>query len=172
MVSQSVGHILGQASESNKGLNSRALRHDRLVFEPAQQQALAIRIGRRLEELANVWCHAPPVPEMPLPPKPPPLRAPALRLASADALRGTEAVLLPTDAVLTSPANAADLAVAALTRALASAAALLVAATPPPVPAAWPEMVDRAAARAVAREAAWADWTVDGVDEPGLGGAL
>ena len=82
-----------------------------------------------------------------MPPKPldppledTPLRAPdevepALRLATDDEERGTELMLLPADAALTWLAMLADLFVAALTRALASEAALVVAAVPPPVPA-------------------------------------
>jgi hypothetical protein len=61
---------------------------------------------------------------------------PALRLAVLEELLGADATLLPTDDVLTSPATEADLAVAAPTREVASAADLFVAATPPPVPAA------------------------------------
>ena len=105
-----------------------------------------------------------PDPLMPLPPKPPPPDEPpdeplipfpppelepdetpalprepaevdpALRLAVLDELLGADAIDLPADDVLTSPATEADLALAALTRAEASAADLLVAATPPPVP--------------------------------------
>jgi hypothetical protein len=59
---------------------------------------------------------------------------PELRLAVGDDPTGAEATLFPTDALLTSPATEADLAVAALTRADASPADLFVAATPPPVP--------------------------------------
>ena len=59
---------------------------------------------------------------------------PALRLAVLHDDAGAEAMLLPAELALTSPATDADLAVAALTRAVASAAVLLVAATPPPVP--------------------------------------
>ena len=55
---------------------------------------------------------------------------PALRLAVLDELAGAELMLLPLDALLT----VAALLVAALTRALAAAADLLVAATPPPEP--------------------------------------
>ncbi len=117
-----------------------------------------------------------PPPLMPLPPNPPELppmplppeldetpalprvpadTEPALRLAVLEAaLEATDAVLLPTDAELTSPATEADLLVAALTRAVASAADLLVAATPPPVPDDWPETEDRAASSAVLRDAA------------------
>ena len=74
--------------------------------------------------------------ELPALPRTPADVDPALRLAvpdEADVL-GAEAMLLPADAALTEPATDADLAVAALTRAEASAADLLVAATPPPVP--------------------------------------
>jgi hypothetical protein len=79
---------------------------------------------------------------------------PALRLARFDEPLGAEEMLLPTDAALTAPAAAADLLVAAPTRAVASAADLLVAATPPPVPEAWPDTDVRAASSAVLREAA------------------
>ena len=72
--------------------------------------------------------------ETPAPPRVPADVLPALRLAVLDDLLGTEAILLPADALLTVPATAADLLVAALTRAEASAADLFVAATPPPVP--------------------------------------
>ena len=61
---------------------------------------------------------------------------PALRLAVLEELLGTDATLLPADDAATALATAADLAVAALTREDASDADLLVAATPPPVPAA------------------------------------
>src|SRR5919201_2431719 len=104
---------------------------------------------------------------MPLPPKPPAElpprlalergdapRAPELRAAVVDELDGTEAMLLPIEAELTSPAAEAALAVAALARALVSAADLVVAATPPPVPEAWPEIAPRADWMAVLREAA------------------
>jgi hypothetical protein len=86
---------------------------------------------------------------MPLPPLEPPLDddtpalprlpadvVPALRLAVLDELLGADATLLPTDDELTWLATEADLAVAAPTREVVSAADLLVAATPPPVPAA------------------------------------
>jgi hypothetical protein len=95
---------------------------------------------------------------------------PALRLAVADEPLGAEVMLLPADALLTWPATDADLLVAALTRADASAADLFVAATPPPVPEDWPETDVRAAWRAVLREAASAEATVDGLDPPGVGG--
>jgi hypothetical protein len=85
-----------------------------------------------------------PEPLMPLPPEPeletpaeprePAEVVPELRLAVLDELLGAELMLLPEDATATAPAAAADLLVAALTRALDSAPALLVAATPPPVP--------------------------------------
>jgi hypothetical protein len=94
---------------------------------------------------------------------------PALRLAVLDELLGTEAMLLPADELLTAPATEADLAVAALTRAEVSAADLLVAATPPPVPDDWPDTDVRAASRAVLRDAACDDATVDGA-ELGVGG--
>lgn len=90
------------------------------------------------------------LPELPLIPLPPPLELeledevppralaavePALRLAAeAPEFTGAEDTLLPTDAALTAPATDADFDVAALTCAEASAADLLVAATPPPVP--------------------------------------
>jgi hypothetical protein len=95
---------------------------------------------------------------------------PALRLAVLDVLPGTEATLLPADAELTSPATEADLAVAALTRADASAADLLVAATPPPVPAACPDTAEREASSAVLREAACELATVDGPEPLVVGG--
>ena len=90
---------------------------------------------------------------MPLPPKPPPElldelevmlvprepadTEPALRLDTLEVLEvllGTELMLLPAEAAPTAPATVAALAVAALTRELASEADLFVAATPPPVP--------------------------------------
>lgn len=88
------------------------------------------------------------------PPRVPALVDPALRLAVDDPLDGAELTLLPTEAELTLPAVDAALLVAALTRALASAADLFVAATPPPVPAAWPLTDERAAVNALLREAA------------------
>lgn len=103
---------------------------------------------------------------MPLPPLEPPLDEtpalprvpadvdPALRLAVLLELLGTEATLLPADAELTPLATDADLAVAALTREVASAADLLVAATPPPVPDDCPDTAELAAWSAVLREAA------------------
>jgi hypothetical protein len=128
----------------------------------------------------------PELPELPLMPLPPPLLlppddtpalprlpaevVPALRLAVLDALLGADEMLLPTEEVLTSPATDADFAVAALTRDVVSAADLLVAATPPPVPEAWPDTLVRAAASAVLREAACDDATVDGLDVVGGGG--
>ena len=99
-----------------------------------------------------------------VPPREPADTEPALRLAVLDAAFGTEAMLLPADAVLTPPAIVAALPVAALARELASTAALLVAATPPPVPDAWPETEVRAACRAVLRDSACEDATVEGVD--------
>jgi hypothetical protein len=87
---------------------------------------------------------------------------PALRLAVLDGLLETDATLLPADALLTSPATDADLAVAALTCDEAFDADLFVAATPPPVPAAWPETAEREASSAVDREAACEAATVDG----------
>jgi hypothetical protein len=80
-------------------------------------------------------------------------------------------MLLPTELALTSLATEADLAVAALTRDDASAADLFVAATPPPVPADWPETADREACSAVLRAAACDEATVEGVLPPGVGGA-
>ena len=87
-------------------------------------------------------------------PRVPAAMDPALRLAVLDELLGTDATLLPTELLLTSLATAADLLVAALTRADASAADLLVAATPPPVPDAWPDTALREASNAVLRDAA------------------
>jgi hypothetical protein len=101
-----------------------------------------------------------------VPPREPALTDPALRLAVDDEVLGTELMLLPADAALTPPATVAALDVAALARALASAAALFEAATPPPVPDAWPETEVRAACKAVLRASACEDATVDGV-EPG-----
>jgi hypothetical protein len=80
--------------------------------------------------------------------------SPALRLAVLEPLLGTEDTLLPTEDALTWPATAADFAVAAPTCVDAFAADLFVAATPPPVPDAWPDTADRDASRAVLREAA------------------
>lgn len=77
---------------------------------------------------------------------------------------------MPAELALTAPATDADFAVAALTRAVASAADLFVAATPPPVPAAWPETADLDACRAVLRAAACDEETVDGVAPLGIGG--
>ena len=96
--------------------------------------------------------------------------APALRLAVLDALLGTEEMLLPLDAELTSAATEADFAVAALTRAVASEAALFVAATPPPVPEAWPDTAERDASSAVLRAAVCEPATVDGEEPLGVGG--
>jgi hypothetical protein len=59
---------------------------------------------------------------------------PALRLATLEDPELEDGTLLPTDEALTEPATAADLLVAAPTRAEASAPDLFVAATPPPVP--------------------------------------
>ena len=77
---------------------------------------------------------------------------------------------IPADATLTDPATEADLLVAALTRADASAADLFEAATPPPVPDDCPDTDVRAASSAVLRAAAWDDATVDGLDPDGAGG--
>ena len=87
---------------------------------------------------------------------------PALRLAVPEDELVTDDTLLPAEAELTEPAAVAALLVAALTRALASAADLLVAATPPPVPDDCPETDDRAACNAVLREADCEPATVDG----------
>jgi hypothetical protein len=96
---------------------------------------------------------------------------PALRLAVLDdELLGTDEMLLPAEDAATAPATAADLAVAALTREDASAADLLVAATPPPVPEDCPDTDERAASSAVLREADCEDATVDGVELLGAGG--
>lgn len=96
---------------------------------------------------------------------------PALRLAVLDGLLETEETLLPADELLTSPATDADLAVAALTCDEAVEADLLVAATPPPVPAAWPDTADREASSALDREAACEPETVEGELLLGVGGA-
>ena len=104
-------------------------------------------------------------------PREPALVDPALRLAVLAELLGAEAMLLPAELVLTSPATDAALLVAALTRADESAADLLVAATPPPVPDAWPDTALREASRAVLRDAAWDDAIVDGLVVLGAGGA-
>lgn len=112
--------------------------------------------------------------ETPALPREPAAVLPALRLAveDDDAEDGaTLEVLLPAEDTATWPAVEADLAVAALTRAVASAADLFVAATPPPVPEPWPETDVRAASRAVLRDAACDEATVDGVDPLGPGGA-
>ena len=63
------------------------------------------------------------------------------------------------------------MAVAAPTCAEVLAADLFVAATPPPVPEDWPETAERDASRAVLREAACCDATVEGLllDEVGGG---
>ena len=95
---------------------------------------------------------------------------PALRLAVVDDPLGADATLLPAELLLTAAARDADLAVAALTRAVASAADLLVAATPPPVPDACPETAEREASSATLREAACAEDTVDGLAPLGAGG--
>jgi hypothetical protein len=96
---------------------------------------------------------------------------PALRLAVLDAEPlGADEMLFPADEALTAPATEADLLVAALTREVASAADLLVAATPPPVPDDWPETADRDASSAVLRDAAWDEAIVDGPAPVGAGG--
>ena len=99
---------------------------------------------------------------------------PALREAVDDDEEddeATELVLFPAEDADTCPAVAADLAVAALTRAVASAADLFVAATPPPVPDDWPDTDERAASSAVLRDADCDAATVDGVEPLGVGGA-
>ena len=106
----------------------------------------------------------------PLPPREPAETVPELRLAVPELLRGAELMLLPAEAMLTAPATVAALLVAALTRALASEADLVVAATPPPVPEDWPDTADRDAWRAVLRESVWADWTLLGEELDGAGG--
>ena len=96
---------------------------------------------------------------------------PALRLAVLDPLLGAaELALRPTELLETWPATEAALLVAALTWALASAADLLVAATPPPVPEAWAETADREACRAVERAAACSAAGDEGVVLLGAGG--
>ena len=95
---------------------------------------------------------------------------PALRLAVLELLLGAELMLLPADELLTPPATDAALLVAALTRAVESAADLLVAATPPPVPADCPETAEREACSAVLRESVCADCTVLGEEVEGAGG--
>jgi hypothetical protein len=111
-----------------------------------------------------------PLEEIPALPRVPADVDPALRLATVDEPLGTEAMLLPVDAALTSLATDADLAVAALTWVDAFAADLLVAATPPPVPDAWPETAEREASSAVLREAACEEAIVDGEEPLGAGG--
>lgn len=97
---------------------------------------------------------------------------PALRLAVLDdvLLDETDDALLPTDDALTAPATAAAFAVAAPTCAELLAADLLVAATPPPVPEACPDTAEREASRAVLREAACCEATVEGLLPEGVGG--
>ena len=110
-------------------------------------------------------------PEPDAPPMPLPLVVePALRLAVVDDPLGAEAMLFPAELAPTSPATEADFAVTALTRADVSAADLFVAATPPPVPAAWPDTAEREASSAVLRDAACAEETVDGPEAGGVGG--
>jgi hypothetical protein len=90
-------------------------------------------------------------------PRDPDETEPALRLEVVDELLGTEVMLLPLDEELTVLATDVALLVAALTRAVLSAADLLVAATPPPVPPAWPDTADREACNVLVRAAAcWA----------------
>jgi hypothetical protein len=95
---------------------------------------------------------------------------PALRLAVLEDPLGAEAMLLPAELAPTAPATEADFAVTALTRADVSAADLFVAATPPPVPAVWPDTAERDAWSAVLREAACAEETLDGLEDGGAGG--
>jgi hypothetical protein len=92
--------------------------------------------------------------ERPALPRVPAEVLPALRLAVLEPLGAAELAVRPTELVPTWPATVAALLVAALTRAVASAADLLVAATPPPVPDAWPETAEREACSAVERAAA------------------
>ncbi len=93
---------------------------------------------------------------------------PELRAAGDDDLLETDATLLPADEELTCPASEAALFVAALTRALLSAAAFAVAAVPPPVPEACPDTALRAYWSTVLREVVWAG--ACDVDGPVLGG--
>jgi hypothetical protein len=109
--------------------------------------------------------------ETPALPRLPAETLPALRLAVLGPLLDTDDTLLPADDALTVLATDADLAVAALTCADASEADLLVAATPPPVPEACPETDEREASRAVLRDAACAEATLDGLEPLGAGGA-
>src|SRR5919198_6095004 len=88
----------------------------------------------------------------PVEPRAPEETEPELRAAVEEPTAATELVLLPAEAALTTPATDAPLAVAALTRALFSAADLAVAAVPPPVPEAWPETALRADCNAVLRD--------------------
>jgi hypothetical protein len=106
--------------------------------------------------------------EMPALPRVPADVLPALRLAVVEPLGAAELGLRPTELVPTWPATEAALLVAALTRALVSAADLLVAATPPPVPDAWPLTADRDAWSAVERAAACSAAGDDGL-LPGAG---
>ena len=90
-------------------------------------------------------------------PREPDETEPALRLEVVDELLGTEVMLLPLDEVLTVLATAVALLVAALTRAVLSAADLLVAATPPPVPPDVPDTAAREACTVLLRAAdCWA----------------
>lgn len=77
---------------------------------------------------------------------------PELRAAVVLGCDATDDVLFPTDAALDWPAMEAALLVAALTRALESAADFRVAAVPPPVPADWPD---------TALRAAWTAWLLE-----------
>jgi hypothetical protein len=108
--------------------------------------------------------------EMPALPRVPAEVLPALRLAVVEPLGAAELGLRPTELAPTWPATEAALLVAALTRALVSAADLLVAATPPPVPDAWPETADRDACSAVERAAACSAAGDEGVLPGGGGG--
>jgi hypothetical protein len=90
-------------------------------------------------------------------PREPDETEPALRLEVVDELLGTELTLLPFEEELTVLATEVALLVAALTRAVLSAADLLVAATPPPVPPAWPDTAAREACSVLVLAAAcWA----------------
>jgi hypothetical protein len=103
-------------------------------------------------------------------PRDPADTVPALRLAVVDVVDlATDEMLLPADAVLTAPALEAALAVAALARELTSAADLFDAATPPPVPAAWPETDVRAACSALLRDSVCCEATVAGAEPDGRG---
>jgi len=121
-------------------------------------------------ELAPLTPLPPELDEEPALPRVPAEVSPALRLAVLELLLGTEDTLFPTDDALTWPATDADFAVAAPTCADAFEADLLVAATPPPVPEACPDTAEREASRAVLREAACCEATVEGLLLLVLGG--